>query len=265
VHHSSDALSVNPGFDGDSDPNTIDGSDVIPVGGSATITLSLAVSPGGRYTAEVAADGTSPIGTVVTDSASASFAVFAFDIKPSTLETKSRGLLPAVLFGSEQLAVSDVDLASIFLEGVAPTRSSTEDTDGDGITDLTLKFDRQEIVAALEDRLTTPVAAGAATPVVTPEQVADALFAAGPVRAVGELDAVDQVGNRNGLLDVGDLRALLLPPTEGVAAGANANGRGANGGSSGTTLTLVLTGSLADGVPFMGEDELTIKDAGRAK
>ena len=91
------------------------------------------------------------------------------DIKPQScpnpLNTKSKGVLPVAVLGTADLDVNDIDVSSIKLEGVAPIKSSLEDvstpvvnpqsecectTDGaDGFDDLTLKFDRQDIVAAL--------------------------------------------------------------------------------------------------------------------
>ena len=95
------------------------------------------------------------------------------DVKPSScpnpLNVKSKGVLPVALLGTADLDVNDVDIASLRLEGVAPIRSAFEDvatpTDlftangdcyedcnelgPDGYTDLTLKFDRQELVEAL--------------------------------------------------------------------------------------------------------------------
>lgn len=93
----------------------------------------------------------------------------AVDIKPQScpnpLNVKSRGVLPVATLGTEDFDVSTIDPASIRLAGVAPIRSSVEDvstpvedsqdvcdcaTQGaDGYTDLTLKFDTQEIVSAL--------------------------------------------------------------------------------------------------------------------
>jgi hypothetical protein len=92
-----------------------------------------------------------------------------FDIKPQScpnpLNTKSNGVLPVAILGSETFDVTDIIVSSVRLEGVEPIRSAMEDntqpvrdrqtecqctTDaGDGFTDLTLKFDKQEIVAAL--------------------------------------------------------------------------------------------------------------------
>lgn len=91
------------------------------------------------------------------------------DIKPQAcpnpLNVKSKGVLPVAVLGSEDFDVSTIDLESITLAGVAPIRSDVGDvstpvldkqdecdctTEGeDGFDDLTLKFDIQEIVAAL--------------------------------------------------------------------------------------------------------------------
>ncbi len=93
----------------------------------------------------------------------------SIDIKPGScpnpLNTKSKGVLPVAILGTDAFDVADIDVASIRLQGVAPIRSSIEDvstpvsddlddcdctTDGpDGFDDLTLKFWTQEIVAAL--------------------------------------------------------------------------------------------------------------------
>lgn len=92
-----------------------------------------------------------------------------FDIKPEScpnpLNLKAKGLLPVAILGTPAFDVSDIDPASITLEGVPPIRSNIEDvaapvatrddvcdctTDGaDGFNDLSLKFDTQDIVAAL--------------------------------------------------------------------------------------------------------------------
>jgi hypothetical protein len=91
------------------------------------------------------------------------------DIKPQScpnpLNTRSMGVLPIAILGSPDLDVTVIDLTSILLEGVMPIRSDVEDvaspvyervdtcdctTKGaDGFDDLTLKFDRQEIISAL--------------------------------------------------------------------------------------------------------------------
>lgn len=107
----------------------------------------------------------------------------AVDIKPgscpSPLNVRSQGVLPVAIYGSDSIDVTTIDPASIFLtrEGgeemvpVAPIRLSYDDAgtpsegepcacdgtdDGldddlnnDGITDLTLKFKVQDLVAGL--------------------------------------------------------------------------------------------------------------------
>jgi hypothetical protein len=99
------------------------------------------------------------------------------DVKPGScpnpLNFKSQGVLPIAILGTFDLDVTTIDPVTIRLEGVAPLRSSLEDVatpfepftgkthcemdcleDGpDGWLDLTLKFKRQEIVAALGDAM----------------------------------------------------------------------------------------------------------------
>jgi len=83
------------------------------------------------------------------------------DIKPvscpNPLNVGSKGVLPVAILGSEEFDVTQVDPASVLLEGVAPLRWALKDVAGpgcsepDGYLDLTLKFKTQEIVAALGD------------------------------------------------------------------------------------------------------------------
>lgn len=96
------------------------------------------------------------------------------DIKPQScpnpLNVKSKGVLPAAILGTADFDVSQVDPATVQLEGVSPLRWAMEDvatpfepytgkegcdactTEGpDDYMDLTLKFDKQAIVAALGD------------------------------------------------------------------------------------------------------------------
>lgn len=95
------------------------------------------------------------------------------DIKPGScpnpLNTKSKGVLPVALLGTDGFDVTTIDPVSICLsrevgEEVAPIRSDLEDVatpfggelcdchdlNGDGYLDLTLKFSTQELVQALE-------------------------------------------------------------------------------------------------------------------
>ncbi len=91
------------------------------------------------------------------------------DIKPEScpnpLNVKSKGVLSVAILGTEGFDVTEIDTASIRLEGAAPIRSVIEDvstplldkqdecdcaSEGeDGFDDLTLKFDTQEVVSAL--------------------------------------------------------------------------------------------------------------------
>jgi len=92
------------------------------------------------------------------------------DIKPQScpnpFNTKSKGVLPVAILGTEDFDVTTVDPATVLLEGAASVRNSLEDVSrpvdpredicdctaetGDGYLDMTLKFDHQEILAALE-------------------------------------------------------------------------------------------------------------------
>lgn len=95
------------------------------------------------------------------------------DIKPTScpnpLNTKSKGVLPVAILGTEDLDVTQIDPASVNLTGAFPIRWALEDvaapydgeisdpadredctTEGpDGYLDLTLKFDKQEVVTAI--------------------------------------------------------------------------------------------------------------------
>lgn len=96
----------------------------------------------------------------------------SLDIKPgscpSPFNVKQAGVLPAAVLGSNAFDVTQIDLGSIRLEGVAPLRSNIEDvatpsapvigktvaTDctaagADGFPDLTVKFDAQSVARAL--------------------------------------------------------------------------------------------------------------------
>ena len=98
------------------------------------------------------------------------------DIKPTScpnpLNVTAKGVLPVAILGTDEIDVSMIDPATVMLEGVAPLRWAWEDVatpfagwdeeksdcwmdcteDGpDGYMDLTLKFNTQEVIAALGD------------------------------------------------------------------------------------------------------------------
>ena len=83
------------------------------------------------------------------------------DVKPGSCDNpvniNSNGVLPVAILGSDSFDVNDIEITSLRMIGVEPLRSSIEDVasieycDGssDGITDLTLKFDTEEIAEAM--------------------------------------------------------------------------------------------------------------------
>jgi hypothetical protein len=91
----------------------------------------------------------------------------AMDIKPGSCDNpvnvKSQGVLPVVILGTEHFSVATIDVDSLTLAGVAPIRSEVFDVltsgetgdcnemGGDGFPDLVLKFESEDIVAALGD------------------------------------------------------------------------------------------------------------------
>ena len=92
------------------------------------------------------------------------------DIKPercpNPLNIRSFGLLPAVILGTEDFDVNDVDPATVLLEGIAPAGWHFEDVStpveaggdpcecrigsADGYLDLHLRFPVEELVETLE-------------------------------------------------------------------------------------------------------------------
>lgn len=98
-------------------------------------------------------------------------AIVPFDIKPQScpnpLNTKSRGLLPVAILSTPDFDAAQVDVSTVQLEGATVVHAELEDVatffngvlnddcldctqDGpDGLTDLKLKFDTQEILAAI--------------------------------------------------------------------------------------------------------------------
>ena len=81
------------------------------------------------------------------------------NIKPpncsgTSINVKSKGVIPVVIAGKD-VDVTMIDPTTILLNGVAPVRSALEDVpycsnDSDGVLDLTLKFNTQELVDAME-------------------------------------------------------------------------------------------------------------------
>ena len=88
----------------------------------------------------------------------------SIDITPgncfNNLDVSAKGLLTVAIAGTKDFDVSKIDIATITLQGAFPIRSNFADVScpanqdrccriPDGIKDLTLKFDKQEIIAAI--------------------------------------------------------------------------------------------------------------------
>jgi hypothetical protein len=91
----------------------------------------------------------------------------SLDIKlgtcPNSCNLKAKGVLPVSILGTADFDVSAIDPKTVQLEGVSPLRWNWKDVgtpfdgelcdchelEGDGYVDLTLKFDPEEIMAAL--------------------------------------------------------------------------------------------------------------------
>ena len=87
-----------------------------------------------------------------------------FENPSQNAKSKKGGLLPVAILGVESFDVTEIDVSSLLLEGVAPLRHNLEDvaapvvngeecectTAGpDGIMDLALKFRKQDVAMAL--------------------------------------------------------------------------------------------------------------------
>ena len=107
----------------------------------------------------------------------------ALDIKPTScpnpVNTRSRGVLPVAIVGTDAFIVDELDVTSLALAGVAPLRVSYDDMTSpyfpatpptdcldclssapDGNTDLVMHFDKQEVIAALATMLDRPLEDG---------------------------------------------------------------------------------------------------------
>jgi probable HAF family extracellular repeat protein len=138
-----------------------------------TLTQAVSVSTDGKT---IVGNGINPLG----DSEAWMFRLVertqvAVDILPGScvnpFNVSAKGVLPVAILGTGAFDVTQVDVATVTLQGVSPLRSALEDVGavldcsgsvGDGFIDLTLKFDRQAVVAALGsveegDLVTVPI------------------------------------------------------------------------------------------------------------
>ena len=90
-------------------------------------------------------------GVLVLRAPSAVFGIGAtVDIYPETLNLKSNGTwITAYIELPESYDVSDIDVATVFLDGAIPADSKRweiGDYDEDGVSDIMVKFDRQAVI-----------------------------------------------------------------------------------------------------------------------
>lgn len=65
------------------------------------------------------------------------------------INPKSHGVTPALLRGADAFDAHTVDLSSLIVEGVAPVSVRVGERTGDGIDDISMKFDTAELAAAM--------------------------------------------------------------------------------------------------------------------
>jgi hypothetical protein len=154
----------------------VNGQHLLDRRGEPDGTLTIALPPGVstllltpllQETEEIPNLSSDPVFFVAAIEGEATAVEAALDLKPGScinpLNTKSKGVFPAVILGTQTLNVANIDPASIRVAGVAPLRVTIEDvgrpgrcTAGrDGIPDLLLKLDTQALVQALRASLGT--------------------------------------------------------------------------------------------------------------
>jgi len=136
------------------------------------LTINVTALPGAVLTNQATIGSSEPTPTVVEEHTGICPVSVYVDIKPGGCPTPinvgSKGVLPVAVLGTVDFDVTTIDPQSITLAGVSPLRWSMEDVatpytinvdecnifdchelTGDGYVDLTLKFDSQEIYAAI--------------------------------------------------------------------------------------------------------------------
>lgn len=84
------------------------------------------------------------------------------DIRPNSINTKSKGPINCFIELPAGHALEDIDVASLRLEGVQPVRDSgvVGDDDGDGVPDLQVQFSREALCGVLQAGSNTVVLTG---------------------------------------------------------------------------------------------------------
>lgn len=91
----------------------------------------------------------------------------SIDIKPGSdtnpINLKSKGLVPVAVLSAGGFDAGTVDSATVFLEGIAPLRWTTEDVDGDGDNDMLFFFETEKLATVLTESSTEATLAGQTT------------------------------------------------------------------------------------------------------
>jgi hypothetical protein len=238
---SSPTLVTNPAFNGGAQPDLLGSGNALAPSAEGQVQVVFAVQAGSIYHSSVHAAGTSPIGTNVSADASASLGVVVFEIIPDQVSAWSNGVLPTRV-SSVGIHAEQINPAGLRLEGVAPNQWNLTSSG-----QLIVKFSLPDVLTALDQRIL------AAIPLAPARQSG----APSPGATLGTLVAAVM----NGSGELGELRAVVMAQESG----------GTTGGTSGPTLSsaqgtvrvLILTGSLQDGTPLIGEDDLTVMQGGQ--
>jgi hypothetical protein len=293
----SDHLTLVEEFDGSERLNMTKlaaGNDTLGVGQTASIEIVMTSLHSRIYGAQLNTSGVSPIGTPVAHDTWNTLGVFKLDINECRLP-RWRRRVSGYIDGTRLMDVKDVDLASLRVEGVAPVEAEAHGYHKGGR--IWFEFDQDELVDSLRSRLEkigTSVAEILAMEQgsdrdsavsISAEDVAEQLLDGTSLLDGQQMTALDQLGNGNGQLDLGDLRALLLAQdalltesrtgerdlTEAVSqsgdeaqvANMSQSHRGRCRPRWGyAPVPVIITGNFKDGTSFIGEDIVNIRKEG---
>ncbi|PZX56008.1 hypothetical protein LV84_02372 [Algoriphagus ratkowskyi] len=139
-----------------------------------TITVPEGTAPG-EYTFDLClvGDGAEYAKTSVTITVPEPVVYVAFDVQPggcpNPIQLKRKGVIPTAILGTADFDVTEINMATVTLEGVSPIRNAYEDVStpyeplvekpfesgacntlgSDGFMDVTIKFDAQTVTEAL--------------------------------------------------------------------------------------------------------------------
>jgi hypothetical protein len=141
-------------------------SGVIPAGGHADIAVNLSAAglEDGSYDGTISILNNDPFNSLITVPVTlhvGQVALTYIDVEPNTLNLNSNGnTVTATLQLPEGLDPHDIDISSVSIAGqlfANPTPISYEDSNGDGILELVVKFDRQAFLALVPEGDDVPV------------------------------------------------------------------------------------------------------------